>query len=81
MGWFGIGKAKVGGLDATVTFGERGKTGKERLINRVGSIKTALEGVMPEPKRGNLKAELRSILSELNAREEAVDAIMAKFED
>lgn len=81
MGFFGIGKAKIGGLDATVSFGDRGKTSKERLVNRVGRIKTALEGPMPQPKRDNLKVELRSILLELDAREEAVDAIMAKFED
>lgn len=80
MGFFGLSKTGVGAHDATVSM-SRGKTSKERLVNRVGRIKTALEGPMPQPKRDNLKVELRSILLELDAREEAVDAIMAKFED
>ena len=77
---FGFAKTRAGAHDALVS-ADRGKTSKKRLINRVGSIKIALEGPMPEPKRGNLKAELRSILGELDAREEAIDAIMASFGD
>ena len=80
MGFFGLGKAGVGTHDAIVSM-SRGKTSKERLVNRVGRLKTALDGPMPQPKRDNLKSELRSILGELDARKEAIDAIMAKFED
>jgi hypothetical protein len=81
MGWFlNRTNTGVGSHDAVVS-SDRSKTNKERLVNRVGSIKTALEGPMPQPKRENLKAELRSILLELDAREEAVETIMARFED
>ena len=66
--------------EATVTLGDNSKTSKERLIARVGRVKKALDDGMPEPKRTNLKRELRGILVELDAREEAVNAIMATFE-
>ncbi len=64
---------------ATVSLGNNAKTSKERLVSRAASIKVALEGGMPEPKRTNLKKELRGILSELDARAEAVEKIMAQF--
>jgi len=76
MGFF---RARIGGHKAEVS--NHSKASKDRLVNRVGSVKRALEGYMPEPKRQHLKDELRSILLELDAREEAVNAIMAQFED
>ena len=66
--------------DATVTLGDQSKTSKERMISREGRLKNALDKGMPEPKRTNLKNELRGILLELDAREEAVNKIMAQFE-
>lgn len=66
--------------DATVTLGDSSKVSKERIVARAGRLKKAIEDGMPEPKRTNLKAELRGLLLELDAREEAVNEIMAKFE-
>ena len=66
--------------DATVVLGDNSKTAKERLIARIGRVKRALDDGMPEPKRTNLKRELRGILLELDARVEAVNEIMATFE-
>lgn len=66
--------------DATVTLGDNSKVSKERMIARAGRIKSTLVKGIPEPKRTNLKAELRGILLELDARDEAVNAIMARFD-
>ena len=66
--------------DATVELGDNSKTSKSRLIARIGRLKRALDDGMPEPKRTNLKRELRGLLVEIDAREEAVNEIMATFE-
>ena len=65
--------------DAEVTLGDNSKTSKTRLMARAGRLKLAIEGDMPEQKLTNLKKELRGILLELGAREEAVNEIMAMF--
>ncbi len=78
MGLFS--KTGVGAHKAIVS-SDRSKTSKDRLVSRAGRLKTALEGPMPRDKKRKLKAELRGILGELDARQEAIEEIMQRFED
>jgi len=66
---------------ATITH-DYAKVSKERMIARVGSIKASLAldarkgGQMSAEKKSNLKEEVKGILRELGAREEALDKIV-----
>ena len=72
MAWF---KAKV--HDAVVSDDGSMKTiPKDRMVNRAGAIKVALKNSAPVAKKEALKAELKKILEELGAREDAIYKIL-----
>ena len=70
---------------AAVVLGDKSKVSKERLVVRVDRIKRALEfdrrrnGNMSEEKKNNLKNEVKGILVELGARDEALNEIVEKL--
>jgi hypothetical protein len=77
MAWF---KAKV--LPATVSF-ELKKVPKERMVNRAKLIAQALTQPASADKKSALAAELKNILKELGAREDALSNILSdpRFKD
>jgi len=80
-------KLKAQTHDATIDFGDRSKIPKERMVARVQSVRDSLaldkrrNGGMSRGKKNALRAEVRGILAELGAREEALDEIVRKITD
>jgi len=78
-------KVNTTALPAEVVLGDKSKVSKERLVVRVDRIKQALEfdrkcnGNMSEEKKQNLKNEVKGILVELGARDEALDEIVKRL--
>ena len=70
---------------ATITH-DKAKISKERLVARIQNIKNSLESnktrkqKLSRYKKNKLKQEVKSILLELDAREETIDKIIERLE-